>query len=147
MTYILSPLKEHDISYQERERGFLTLAKDRGIKVTPTVTIPRSSYLPDQIDFAYEAFRKFLKTRKTDLVFSANDQFAIGAKKAIDELGLGDKIKVVGNGGLNPPQEWLAATAITQYAEICETGLQEMLNPEFKMPKVLKIQQKIILPD
>ena len=147
VTCITSPLKEHDITYQERERGLSALAKDRGIKLTQTVTVPRSSYLPDQIDFAYEAFRKFLKSKKTDFVFSVNDHFAIGAKKAIDELGLGEEIKIVGNGGFFSQQEGFSAIAKTQYKEICTTGLQGMLNPEFKMPQVLKIQPEIILFD
>ena len=147
VTCITSPLKEHDITYQERERGLSALAKDRGIKLTQTVTVPRSSYLLDQIDFAYEAFQKFLKSKKTDFVFSVNDHFAIGAKKAIDELGLGEEIKIVGNGGFFSQQEGFSAIAKTQYKEICTTGLQGMLNPEFKMPQVLKIQPEIILFD
>jgi DNA-binding LacI/PurR family transcriptional regulator len=145
IVYLNCPLKGGDITYQERERGVLDTAKKCGVKCFPTIEVPRSSYSLDQIDFAYEAFGKFLKTKKVDFMFAPNLHLARGVRKVIEEMGLSDEIGVAGYGGFDYSAEERISTVHSPLREMCQRGFSEMLNPEFRMPQVIKLMPEIIV--
>ena len=134
-----------DITYLERERGILDTAKKAGVKVTANITNAVSSTRADQIDFAYDAVVKFLKKKKTDFIFAANDHLAFGAKKAIADLDLNGKTGVAGYDGISLPLEQDFPTVKVPYTEMGRTALEEMLDPEFRMPQIIKLQPEIIM--
>ena len=145
VSFLGHPLSNGDITYLERERGVRDTAKKAGVKVTETISHPSSGIRADQIDFAYEAVMKFLKKKKTDFIFAANDYLAFGAKKAIGELGLDGKTGVAGYDGINLPLEQDFPTVKVPYTEMGRTALVEMLDPEFRMPQIVKLQPEIIM--
>lgn len=148
VSFLTLPLPEEgDITYLKRERGILDTAEAAGIKITPTLSTPGSSSVADQMDFAYESTLEFLKSRKTDFIFAANDQLALGAWKAIMELGLNEKTGIAGFDAINtfPGRDF--PTARVPYTEMGRIGLAEMLNPKFRLPQVIKLQPEIIMHD
>ena len=141
----LAVAAENDITYTERERGVRDTAKATGIKVMPTMNIPRSDSPEDQIDFAYAAALKSLKSKKTDFIFSANDQLALGARRAVEELELHTKTGIAGYDGITVLPGRGIPTVKVSYTEMGKTGLAEMLDPEFRMPQVIKLQPEIVM--
>ena len=144
VSFLGHALSEGDITYRERERGIRDTADAAGVKVTPTMNTPRSDSPDDQMDFAYETVLKFLKKKKTDFIFAANDFLAFGAKKAIVELGLNGKTGISGYDGMNTLLEREFPTVKIPYTEMGRTAFAEMLNLEFKMPQVIKLRPKIV---
>ena len=145
VSFLGHSLSDGDITYLERERGIRDTAKAAGVKVTATISNPNSSSRADQIDFAYDAVLKFLKKKKTEFIFAANDHLAFGAKKAVGELGLDGKTGVAGYDGINIPLGQDFPMAKVPYTEMGKTALEEMLDPEFRMPQVIKLQPEIIM--
>ena len=145
VSFLGHSLSNGDITYLERERGIRDTAKKAGVKVTATITNEVSGNRADQIDFAYEAVLKFLKKKKTDFIFAANDFLAFGAKKAVGELELNGKTGVAGYDGINLPLEQDFPTVRVPYTEMGRTALEEMLDPEFRMPQIIKLQPEIIM--
>ena len=145
VSFLRHSLGSDDITYLERERGVCDTAKKAGLKITETISHPSSGIRADQIDFAYEAVMKFLKKKKTDFIFAANDYLAFGAKKAIGELGLDGKTGVAGYDGVNLPLGQDFPTVRVPYTEMGRTALEEMLDPEFRMPQIIKLQPEIIM--
>lgn len=134
-----------DITYLERERGIRDTAKNAGVKVIANITNAVSTTRADQIDFAYDAVVEFLKKKKTDFIFAANDHLAFGAKKAIADLDLNGKTRVAGYDGISLPLEQDFPTVKVPYTEMGRTALEEMLDPEFRMLQVIKLQPEIIM--
>ena len=138
----------NDITYRERERGVRDAAKAAGVKVTQTILNPVSiGSAAGQMDFARETVLNFLKSKKTDFIFAANDYLALGAQKAIEELGMTQKIGIAGYDALATlPGEFFPTVKIP-YTEMGKIGLAEMLNPDFRMPQVVKLQPEVIMND
>ena len=145
VSFLGHPLSNGDITYLEREHGIRDTAKKTGVKVTATINNEVSGNRTDQIDFAYDAVMKFLKKKKTDFIFAANDYLAFGAKKAIGELELTGKTGVAGYDGINLPLEQDFPTVRVSYPDMGRTALEEMLDPEFRMAQVIKLQPEIIM--
>ena len=71
--------------------------------------------------------------------------YFICTKKAIGDLGLNEKTKVAGYDGINLPLEQDFPTVKVPYTEMGRTALEEMLDPEFRMPQIVKLQPEIIM--
>ncbi len=119
---------DHRLSSIQREEGYRKALKEAGIKWKETYVV-RGNY---RDDIAYKVTLKLLLKEKPSALFVANDIMAIGAIRAIQEIGLKipEDISIVGFDNLES-SEWMnlqLTTVHTPLVDIAEMSVGKLFS-------------------
>jgi ribose transport system substrate-binding protein len=132
---------------QLRHKGFYDVVVKENITIVNAADNEKGVDVDWKQDKAYELTLCYLsKNSDIDLIYAHNDSMAYGAYRAVQELRLKEKIKIVGIDGLaEEGKKWVDQGAIDA-TFVYETPGAEAIRQVIKMSKGEKIDSKIVLP-
>ena len=138
-------LKDHNLTYSERCRGFRQALKENSLKPSHLVTPKFCGKKEQQTEGAYVTVRSLLETDpEVDCIFCTNDLFANGAYKAVEDAGKLDQICVTGYDGIHLIHVSEVSTVKVPYTEMGKTGMEKLLDPEPLNGCIIKLPPEIV---
>ena len=144
---ILSNSLSHgDMTYLERMKGMKDAAQQLNIPILSEIIIKcKFSHTTGYINEGFEAVKNFLLNGgETDFIFCTNDLCAYGAKKAIEEHNLQDKIQVSGYDCLYSQYCKDFPSVKVLYNQMGKIAFDNMLSIDKNTTKITKLLPEII---
>lgn len=139
------PLRKWDITYQERCRGYREASKEYSVEYSGVLEMKFCSSMNDQLNTAYQTVKNYFKKgNMTDFIFCVNDLFAYGAKRAVEELGLQERVQISGYDCIHNLPDYSVPSVKVCYTEMGKKGFEKMLKEDVKMQTITKLPPEII---